>query len=93
MIPEILNITDAAYLGAYRLKLSFDDDMIREVDFGPFLNASLQPDIRKWLDLAAFQCYRLEYGELVWGDYELCFPIADLYTGVIDHRVPLAAAV
>jgi len=25
--------------------------------------------------------FRLEDGDLVWGEYELCFAIADLYTG------------
>jgi len=92
MIPEILNITDTVYLDGYRIRLLFDDATTREVDFGPFLNASLQPDIRKWLDQTAFRSFRLEYGELVWGDYELSFPIADLYTGIIDHSTVLRAA-
>ncbi len=31
--------------------------------------------------------FRVEHGDLVWGDYDLCFPIADLYHGHIDHHV------
>ncbi|MEI6388886.1 MAG: DUF2442 domain-containing protein [Spirochaetota bacterium] len=93
MIPEILNIKDAMYLGDYRLRLSFDDDTVSELDFGPFLKASVHPDIGKWLEQGAFRSFRLEYGELVWGDYELCFPLADLYAGVIDHSPALRAAV
>jgi hypothetical protein len=92
MIPEVINITETEYLGEYRLRISFDDATAREVDFGPFLKGSLQPDIRKWLDKTAFKSYRLEYGELVWGDYELCFPIADLYAGVIDHSPAFQSA-
>jgi hypothetical protein len=45
---------------------------------------SLHPEIRKWLDPAAFSTFRVVYGDLVWGDYELCFPVADLYRGVIE---------
>ena len=25
----------------------------------------------------------IDYGDLVWGDYEMCFPLADLYDGGI----------
>ena len=41
--------------------------------------------IRKYLDVELFQQFSLIYGDLVWHDYELCFPIADLYEGTIDH--------
>jgi hypothetical protein len=27
----------------------------------------------------------VEYGDLVWGDYELCFPVKDLYANQISH--------
>ena len=30
-----------------------------------------------------FQGFRVEHGDLVWGDYDLCFPVADLYRGKI----------
>ena len=85
MIPEVINITTVEYLGEYRLRFLFDDTTQRVVDFAQFLRKSVHPDIRKWLEPEAFRSYRLEYGEVVWGDYELCFPVADLYTGIIDH--------
>jgi hypothetical protein len=33
-----------------------------------------------------FSTFRIEYGELVWGDYDLCFPVIDLYRNRLEHR-------
>ena len=74
-----INITRAEQLSDYTLRLSFDDGVVQAVDFKPFLSLSRHPDIRAFLEPARFAAYRIEYGELVWGDYDLCFPIADLY--------------
>ncbi len=79
MIPAKINITEVTQAGEFALRLSFDDGTAQTVDFKPFLSLSRHPDIRAYLDPASFAAYRIEYGELVWGDYELCFPIADLY--------------
>lgn len=74
-----INITTAEHVSDYTLRLSFDDGTVQTVDFKPFLSLSRHPDIRAYLEPARFAAYRIEYGELVWGDYDLCFPIADLY--------------
>ena len=79
MIPATVNIKSVEQAGDYSLRLSFDDGTTQTVDFKPFLSSSRHPDIRAYLDLARFAAYRVEYGELVWGDYDLCFPIVDLY--------------
>jgi hypothetical protein len=79
MIPATLNITAVEQVGDYALRLSFDDATVQTVDFKPFLSLSRHPDIRAYLDPARFAAFRIEYGELVWGDYDLCFPLADLY--------------
>ena len=79
MIPATINIKSVEQAGEYSLRLSFDDGTAQTVDFKPFLSSSRHPDIRAYLDPARFAAYRVEYGELVWGDYDLCFPIVDLY--------------
>ena len=63
----------------YALRLTFDDGTLQVVDFKTFLSLSRHPDIRAYLEPVRFSTFRIEYGELVWGDYDLCFPIADLY--------------
>lgn len=79
MVSKIINITSAEQVGDYALRLVFDDGTAQTVDFKAFLSLSRHPDIRTYLEPAHFAAYRIEYGELVWGDYDLCFPIADLY--------------
>jgi hypothetical protein len=79
MIPAMINITKVESVGDFALCLSFDDGTVQTVDFKPFLTLSRHPDIRAYLDPANFAAFHIEYGELVWGDFDLCFPIADLY--------------
>jgi hypothetical protein len=83
---KILEIIKAEYLSGYRLRLHFNDGKIQVVDFEPFLRHARNPMIRKYLDVKLFQQFSIEYGDLIWNDYELCFPIADLYAGVIEHE-------
>lgn len=79
MIPARINITAAERIDDYALRLTFDDGTLQVVDFKTFLSLSRHPDIRAYLEPVRFSTFRIEYGELVWGDYDLCFPIADLY--------------
>lgn len=92
MNASIVNIASAAWIGDHRIRLQFDDGTVQDVDFGPFLSRSLHPDIRAFLELTRFQTFRVEYGELIWGDYELCFPIMDLYNNRIDKHDPFESA-
>ena len=80
---ELLEIASAERLSGYTLKLEFSDGTERVIDFEPFLRASRNPAIRAYLAPEKFSHFRLEYGDLVWDDYDLCFPIADLYEGQI----------
>jgi hypothetical protein len=40
-------------------------------------------DIKKYKDKDLFKKFNLEYGELQWNDYDLAFPVYDLYKGII----------
>ncbi len=91
MIPDLVDVVPATPAGEYRLALRFDDGTEQVVDFGAFLRASRHPGIRAWLDPARFASCRIQDGELVWGDHDLCFPVADLYLNRIDHRLAAAA--
>lgn len=86
MSKSPINIASATQTGEYRIRLVFEDDTVQEVDFKSFLVDSHHPDIRAYLDPSRFSAFELAYGELVWGDYALCFPIADLYHNTIEHR-------
>jgi len=38
---------------------------------------------RKYLDKKLFRKFKIDYGDIIWNDYEMCFPIWDLYEGKI----------
>ena len=92
MNQDVINIVTAYSAGDYRLCLTFDDGTVQTVDFKPFLTLSSHPDIRAYLDPARFLAFRIEYGELVWGDCDLCFPMMDLYRNDLDHHIYSAVA-
>ncbi|MBS1538367.1 MAG: DUF2442 domain-containing protein [Bacteroidetes bacterium] len=79
-----LKIDSAEYLSNYALRLLFNDGTERLVDFKPFLSKSLHPSIKKYLDEDQFTNFSLTDGNLNWNDYELIFPIWNLYNGKID---------
>jgi len=81
MLPEgaIVDITAANRVADYELSISFSDGLERVIDFEPFLRRSQNPQIQAYLDVERFAQFRVEDGNLVWDDYGLCFPIADLY--------------
>ena len=92
MTPSIINILTAELVGDYRIRIRFDDASEQTVDFERFLSDAVHPDVRAWLDRDRFSRFRIEYGELVWGDYEMCFPMIDLYRNRIDHKASREAA-
>lgn len=79
----VLDIVEAKWLGSYQIELIFSDGLERTIDFGPFLKKSSHPDIRKYLDLEKFSGFVVESGDLVWNDYELCFPLGCLHDDMI----------
>lgn len=76
---QVLRIKKVKHVGDYKLKLSFNDGNEQVVDFNFFLSSSLNPMIRKYLRREEFMKFELDEGDLEWNDYDLCFPIADLY--------------
>jgi len=93
MNPVTINVVSATRTGDYRISLVFDDNKVQEVDFKSFLAHSHHPDIRAFLDQKRFSTFRVEHGDLVWGDFEMCFPVMDLYRNTIEHKETMAAVV
>ncbi len=75
----VIDIVRVERLSGYTLRLSFSDGAERVIDFEPFLCTSRNPMIRAYLNPEKFADFTLKYGNLMWDDYGLCFPIADLY--------------
>lgn len=78
---DLIEIKSANYLGNYAIRIVFNDGLNRVVDFKSFLESSHHPAIRKYLDENKFKKFEIIDGNLNWNDYDLIFPIYDLYRG------------
>ncbi len=83
---KTISIIKVKYLKDYTLLLNFSDGKEVQISFQDFLESAKHPDIKKYLDLKKFKSFTLDNGELMWGDFDLIFPIADLYKGDISGK-------
>jgi hypothetical protein len=79
----VISINKAEYIGDYKIKLLFSDGVERLIDFSNFLNDAKNPMTKKYLDKQLFKKFSVDYGDINWNDYEMCFPIWDLHEGKI----------
>lgn len=79
----VIEIKSAKYINDYKINISFNNKEQHLIDFEPFLRNSLNPLITTYLDLKKFKKFSIKYGDLMWNDYDLCFPVIDLYEGNI----------
>lgn len=82
-LPENVFIKSARHVGDYRIAFRFTDGHASEVDFHAFLTAPSQnPMATQFLDVTRFKDFTIEdRTDIVWGDWEMCFPFAALYAG------------
>ena len=76
---KFIAVEKAEYVGKYKISFVFNDGKINIVDFESFIANSRHPAVQKYRDLELFKAFKLEYGEVNWNDYDLVFPIFDLY--------------
>lgn len=79
----VISVVSAEYIEGYEIKLSFSDGIERVIDFSGFLKNAKNPMTKKYLDKKLFRNYSIEYGDIIWNDYEMCFPVWDLHEGKI----------
>ncbi len=82
-VNKTTDVKRAKYLGDYVIRVLFSDGSEQAVDFKSFLKTSSHPLIRKYLQEEKFKNFRITHGNINWNDYELIFPIEDLYNGKI----------
>lgn len=78
-----LRIKEARYVPRYKVSLKFNDGKRRVVDFAPFLKRATNPMFTQYRMLRKFKTFRIDHGNIMWGDYEMIFPITDLHRGEI----------
>jgi len=79
----VISINKAEYLEGYKIKFLFSDGTEQLIDFFNFLSTAKNPMTKKYLDFHLFKNFSIEYGDIIWNDYEMCFPIWDLHEGKI----------
>ena len=80
---DVIEIISASFIDDYAIRINFNDGVSKLVDFKTFLEQSSHPSIRKYLDETLFKQFKIVDGNLNWNDYDLIFPIYDLYQGKI----------
>jgi len=84
---QVITVQKAQYMEDYKLQVTFNDGRIQIIDFADFLLHSTNPHIQKYRELELFKDFQITDGDLEWNDYDLCFPVADLYENRnIGHR-------
>ncbi len=79
----VISIDKAEYLGNYEILFCFSDKKEQKVSFETFLRKSSNPMITKYLKEDNFRNFNITNGDIEWNDFELCFPIWDIYEGNI----------
>ena len=85
-MENIIAIVSANYVNDYKIALKFSDGKENIVDFEYFITHSQHPDIKKYRNINLFKKFNFEFGDIEWNDYELAFPVFDLYQGDITTR-------
>lgn len=84
MSNQQIAVKDAEYVHDYVIDIFFVNGEKRRIDFGSFLRKQHNPSLTKYLDVNKFKSYEIVHGDLIWGDYEMCFPVWDLFIGEIE---------
>lgn len=80
---KIVKITEAKYLDNYKIQFHFNTNEYKVIDFKSFLNNTPYNNEKKYLNLENFQKFRIEMGDLIWNDYDMCFQAKNLYKNIL----------
>ena len=83
---NLIQILKIKIQSSYVLEISFADGKKTVIDFEPFLTQSQHPEIRKYLDVELFSQFKIEDSDLMWGDFDMMFPIDELYSEAFSQR-------
>jgi hypothetical protein len=84
---DVSVIVAASYAGDYKLDIRFSNGQYRKVNFESFLRKSLHPAIRQYLDKNKFRQFSIMNGNVNWNDYDLIFPVEDLYYDSVEREL------
>ena len=81
---KTISILKATHLSGYKIKLLFNDNSERVIDFENFLANNSHPQYNKYKKPSMFKKFKIEMGNIVWGkDWDLVFPVYNLFKGKV----------
>ena len=81
---RIISVITANYISGYLIEIGFNDNTVKTVDFGHFLEKHVHPQFKKYKNPEIFKQFKIETGNLIWGEnWDLIFPVDQLYAGKI----------
>jgi len=80
---KIVKITEAKYIDNYKIQFQFNTNETKVIDFRAFLSNTPYNNEKKYLNLENFQKFRVEMGDLIWNDYDMCFQAKNLYKNIL----------
>lgn len=84
---KAIEIIKAEYVSDYKLLIVFSDGKTNIVDFEKRIRKQLVPEYKAYLSLDLFKTFKIENGNIVWGeDWDLVFPIDKLYNNSLDAK-------
>lgn len=84
MKQDRLYITEATDAGNLCIHLRFNDNTTQIVDVGEYIRRHPHPQYNRYLQPQHFRQFQLDHGNVVWGkNWDLMFPVEDMYKGVI----------
>ncbi|MBM2813481.1 MAG: hypothetical protein HW421_243 [Ignavibacteria bacterium] len=87
-----VKIISAVYLEDYKILLLFNDNKSLTIDFQELLQTSPFGNEKKYLQKELFQQFKIELGDLIWNDYDMCFQAKNLYQGILRKRTFLKSS-
>lgn len=79
-----MKVTGAKDIGNLILRVFFSDDTEKDINVGDFIKRHPHPQYNKYANPKNFRKFAIENGNVVWGkNWDLIFPIEDLYSGVL----------
>ena len=81
---SVLSIEHAKYLSDFKIELGFSNGKSKIIDCKYFLHQKAHPSLKKYLKISEFKKFKVLNGNLNWNNYEMTFPIEQLYKGKVD---------
>jgi len=80
---KYIKVVSASYVSDHKIDLIFDDNTVRQIDFGKFLQNHPHPQHNKYRKINNFKKFKIDGGNIVWGkNWDLIFNPRKLYAGI-----------